>query len=118
MVEERLKTAVAQCFAVLQSLLNNMHDHAAVKLGSQFIACVSLFLYLQNIRSSDSVSFWLPMRIQEQSAGATKVKRYVTSDRLGIDDNSPLLQFPSVCGGLVENLDPNVHPVATPPVLC
>jgi hypothetical protein len=35
-----------------------------------------------------------------------------------METSSPLCGFPRACGDLVEKLDPNVHPVATPPVLC
>ncbi len=65
LVEERLQIAVAQCFAVLQSLLNNTGGETLVCLSSRYIACVALFLYLQhsNSRSSDSMSLWHPVKI-------------------------------------------------------
>ena len=46
------------------------------------------------------------------------LKRYVTSDKLGEDANSPLSQFPRCCEQLTSSLDPEVHAVATPPLLC
>ena len=80
------------------------------------------FLYMQGLRSSESVGFWLPMRMQEHSARArdshTMPKQYVTSDQLGSDDNSPLCQFPKLCADLASELDPKVHPVAMSRVLC
>ena len=83
LVEERLQRAVADCFAVLQSLLSNTHENAAVILSPRCIACAALFLYLQGLRSCE------PMQMQEHSARArardshTILKQHVTSDQLG-----------------------------------
>ena len=46
------------------------------------------------------------------------LKRYVTSEQLGEDGKSPLSQFPRCLEHLTSSLDPEVHAVATPPVLC
>ena len=42
----------------------------------------------------------------------------VTWVQLGEDTNSPLFQFPRCCEHLTSSLDPEVHAIATPPVLC
>ena len=80
-VEERLQRAVVDCFAVLQSLLSDTSEDNALLLSPQYIACAALFLHLQSLVAKDSVSFWLPMRMQEQSARSTNsrsmLKRYV-----------------------------------------
>ena len=46
------------------------------------------------------------------------IKRYVSSEQLGEDENTPLAQFPRCCEHLTADLNPEVHAVATPPVLC
>ena len=61
--------------------------------------------------------------MQERSAcswdSRTIFKQYVTSDQLGNDDESPFSRFPkAVLQNLLLNLDAQVHPIATPPVLC
>ena len=47
-----------------------------------------------------------------------QMKRYVSSEQLGDDENMPLLGFPRCCKHLAYDLDPEVHAIATPPVLC
>ena len=45
-------------------------------------------------------------------------KRYVASKQLGEDTGSLLCQLPRYCEHLAVQFDPEMHPVATPPVLC
>ena len=46
------------------------------------------------------------------------MKRYVCSQQLGECPKTPLTHFPRCCERLTSDLDPEVHAVATPPVLC
>ena len=121
-VEEQLQRAVAHAFTVLQSLMITRDAHAKVLMPQRFVACVAVFLHLQDMHCTETLGAWQPFRVQARSAGATKsttmLKRYVTSEQLGEDGNPPLSQFPRCCEHLTSSLEPEVHPVATPPVLC
>ena len=129
LVLEQLDLAVAHAFAVLQSLLTRMPD-AELKLSARALACIALVLHLQRSTTETSLGFWQPALFQERSAQSqsdARNKRYVTSEQLGSDDSSPLSQFPQVLAHLCSEasaaqpaarLDPTVHPIATPPVLC
>ena len=121
-VEEQLQGAVAHAFTVLQSLFIKRDARAKVLTSPRFVACVAVFLHLQDLHCTETLGAWQPFRVQARSARATKsttmLKRYVTSELLGEDGNSPLSQFPRCCEHLTSSLEPEVHPVATPPVLC
>ena len=111
-VEERLQHAVVHAFTVLQSLFNERDEHVATLISPRFVACAALFLHLQDCHHKDAVGAWQPFRVQERSARAAKsltmLKRYVTSEQLGNDENSPLSQFPRCCEHLAVQLDPQV----------
>ena len=121
-VEKQLQQAVAHAFTVLQSLFNTRDAHATALISPRFVACAALFLHLQDGHCKEAVDAWQPFRVQERSARATKsttmFKRYVTSEQLGEDGDSPLSQFPRCCDHLTSSLDPEAHAVASPPVLC
>ena len=91
-------------------------------MPSEFVSCIALFLYLQALKSKESMADWQPLRVQERSARCTaptwQMKRYVSSEQLGDDGNTPLLGFPRCCKHLTHDLEPEVHGIATPPVLC
>ena len=88
---EQLDLAVAHAFAVLQSLVSNRADERALRMSSEFVSCIALFLYLQGRDSKESMRDWQPFRVQERSAR---------------------------CTAPTHDLEPDVHPIATPPVLC
>ena len=97
-VEKQLQQAVAHAFTVLQSLFNNTDAHATALISPHVVACAALSLHLQDGHCTDAVGAWQPFRVQERSARATQstkmLKRYVTSEQLGEDGDSPLSQFP------------------------
>ena len=104
-VEKQLLDAVARAFTVLQSLLCQRSDHGSVLLSSRFVACVALYLHLQDWHCKESLGIWQPFCVQQQSARATNsVKRYVTSEQLGEDTNSPVFKFPRCCEHLTSSL--------------
>ena len=121
-VETQLQQAVAHVFTVLQSLLGNKLADATLPLSPRFVACAALFLHLQDSHCTTALGAWQSLCVQERSARArtstTRLKRYVTSEQLGEEMNSPLSQFPRCVEHLTSSLDPEVHAVATPPVLC
>ena len=121
-VEERLMQAVAHAFTVLQSLCNQRGEHATASITPRFVACAALFLHLQDCHYTKTVDDWQPFHVQQRSSRATqstvRLKRYVTSEQLGDDVNTPLTQFPRCCEHLTSTLNPQVHAIATPPVLC
>ena len=100
-VEQRLQQAVAHAFTVLQSLLHSRDDHAATLLSPRFVACVAIYLHLQDDHCRERMSVWQPLRLQEHSTrvrkSTTRLKSYVPSEQLGDDENSPLSQFPRCC---------------------
>ena len=95
-VEKQMQQAVAHAFTVLQSLFNKRDAHATALVSPRFVACAALFLHLQDRHCTEAVGAWQPFRVQERSArathSATMVKRYVTTEHLGEDGNSPLCQ--------------------------
>ena len=97
-VEKQLQQAVAHAFTVLQSLFNKRDAHATALISPRVVACAALFLHLQDGHCTEAVGAWQPFRVQERSARATQstnmLKRYVTSEQLGEDGDSPLSQFP------------------------
>ena len=121
-VEQRLHQAVVHAFTALQSLLQSRDDHATTLLSPRFVACVAIYLHLQDGHCRERMSVWQPLRVQEHSTrvrkSTTRLKSYVPSEQLGDDENSPLSQFPRCCQHLTAALDHQVHPIATPPVLC
>ena len=76
-VEERLQCSVAHTFSVLQSLLSASGEHASALVSSRFIACVVLFLHLQDTHTKGSLGAWQPCRMQERSASAKKSQTIV-----------------------------------------
>ena len=121
-VKEQLLSVVTHAFTVLQSPMKDLAAHETSMISPRFVACVALFLHLQNEHCKERTGAWQPFFVKERSARATKsgstLKRYVTSQELGDDADSPLTQFPRCCNHLTAQLDPEVHPIATPPVLC
>ena len=120
-VKDRLGTAVEDCFALLQSQLDHTLQSASVELSARYVATVALFLYLQSLHQrNQDFGGWQAWTVQELSAAgsSSKPRPYVTADMLGSDDSSPLSAFPSVYANTALNLDPQVHPVASPPVIC
>ena len=121
-VEERLLHVVDHAFTVLQSLCNQNGEHATASITPRFVACAALFLHLQDYHYTQKVDDWQPFHVQHRSSRASqstgRLKRYVTSEQLGEDINSPLTQFPRCCEHLTSTLNPEVHAIATPPMLC
>ena len=119
-VKDRLKTAVEDCFAMLQRQLDHTLQSASVEISARYVATVALFLYLQSLQRNKEFGGWQAWTVQELSAAgsSSKPRPYVTADMLGSDDSSPLSAFPSVYANTALNLDPKVHPVASPPVIC
>ena len=113
LVKKQLEKAVEDAWTVLKSMK---------QASTRCYACVALFLHLQDCHHTATLGTWHSFLVQERSAktmkGTSMLKRYVASDKLGDDVNSPLFQFPQCCAHLSQDLDPNLHPVATPPVLC
>ncbi len=119
-ITQSLGTAVEDCFAMLQSkLIQNVHS-ASVELSARYVATVALFLYLQSLHRNQEFGRWQAWTLQELSAASSsgKPKPYVTADMLGSDNSSPLSTFPSVYANMSLNLDPKIHPIASPPVIC
>ena len=117
---DRFETAVEDCFAVLQSQLDYTLQSPSLELSTRYVATVALFLYLQNLQRNHKFGSWQAWTVQELSAASSsdRLGPYVTADMLGSDDSSPLSAFPSVYANTASNLDPNVHPLASPPVMC
>ena len=121
-VEKRLEHAVAHAFTVLQNLFEESSEHEKASISPRFVACAALFLHLQDSHCKERLGAWQPFCVQHKSARATTasstLKRYISSDVVGEDDRSPLSGFPRCVAHLTSTLDPEMHPVATPPVLC
>ena len=91
-VEKHLQQAAAHAFTVLQSLLSSTDSHAAALLSPRFVACVAVYLYLQDSHSTKRISIWQPFHVQEYSTrvatSTTRLKSYISSDHLGNDENT------------------------------
>ena len=55
---DRLGTAVEDCFAVLQSQLDDTWQSASVELSARCVATVALFLYLQSLQRNQEFGGW------------------------------------------------------------
>ena len=105
---------------MLQSHLDDTLQSTSLELPTRYVATLALFLYLQSLERNHKFGSWQAWTVQELYAASSsdKLKPYVTADMLGSDDSSPLSAFPSVYANTASNLDPKVHPLASPPVIC
>ena len=105
---------------MLQSHLDYTLESASLELSTRYVSTVALSLYLQSLQRNQEFGGWQAWTVQELSAASSssKPRPYVTADMFGSDDSSPLSAFPSVYATTASNLDPKVHPLASPPVIC
>ena len=71
-VEEHLRNASVHVVTVLQSLVSNRNDATDIVLSPRLVACVALFLYLQDQHCKEALGDWQPFRVQERSARCTQ----------------------------------------------